>query len=269
MMAKKGKPTTGNTASLDGLEKPKFSRSVIYCAIKEKVELSCRSFLTSYIVTIKVAKSSTFYIHSELLLAESERYAKSLKGDFKEAQDCTIGIEDEDPELFGFFLEYIYRDRSILSREIQHHSEYITLARLYAMGERLMAPAFQTYCLWRFTQSLETRSLISEEGLCELLQLACTEITERIREDPLRSQIFWYGGSKIATLQKFGTFRQLLHDLPDLGRHLCLWVYRDQPQKAPKLCELLCQRFGPKNEYTFAKVAGITVDANEKCPESF
>lgn len=191
----------------------------------------------------------------------------SLKGDFKEAKDRTIKIEDEDPESFGFFVEYIYRDRSILSREVQHHSEYVTLARLYAMGERLMAPAFQTYCLCRFTQSLEARSSISDEGMCELVQLACTEITERVREDPLRSQIFWYGSNKITTLQKSGLFRQLLFDLPDLGRHLCLWVCKDQPPKAAKPNELLCQRFGPESEHTLAKVAAITIGADEEVPQ--
>jgi hypothetical protein len=69
------------------------------------------------------------------------------KGNLKEAEDRTIKIEDEDPELFGFFVEYVYRDQSILSHDVQHHSEYITSARLYAMGERLIAPAFQAYCL--------------------------------------------------------------------------------------------------------------------------
>ena len=212
-----------------------------------------------------MAQSKTYYLHSDLLLAESKRLANSLKGNFKEAESRTVDIEDEDPELFGYFVEYMYRDRSILSREIDHYSEYSTLARLYAMGERFMAPTFQAYCLWRFTQSLEARSPISEEVICDLLHLACTEITERVREDPLRSQIFWFGSSKVATLQNSGVFRQMLHDLPDLGRHLCLWVYKDQPPKAAKPSELLRQSFGPESEHTLAKVAHITLDTDKEC----
>lgn len=130
-----------------------------------------------------MAKSRTFSVHSDLLTAESERFTNSLPGGFKEAKDRTLDIEDEDPELFGFLVEYIYRNQSILSKEIEHYSDYITLARLYAMGERLMAPNFQSICLWRFTRSLDTRTSISDEGVCELLQVACTEITERTRED--------------------------------------------------------------------------------------
>jgi hypothetical protein len=63
-------------------------------------------------------------------------------------------------------------------------------------------------------------------------------------------------------------FRQLLHELPDLGRHLCLWVHRDQPPKASKPCELLCQKFGPESEHVFDEIAAITLGANEKYSES-
>lgn len=212
-----------------------------------------------------MAQSRTYYLHYDLLCAESKRFANSLNGNFKEAEDRIVNIEDEDPELFGYFVEYIYRDRSILSREISHYSEYITLARLYTMGERLVAEHFQAYCLWRFTESLGAHSSISEEVICDLLHLACTEIVERVREDPLRPQIFWYGGSKLATLQKSGFFRQMLLDLPDMGRHLCLWICKDQPPKAAKPSELLCQRFGPESEHTLAKVARITLDTEKEC----
>ncbi|KAF2789769.1 hypothetical protein K505DRAFT_365307 [Melanomma pulvis-pyrius CBS 109.77] len=146
--------------------------------------------LTSSTVAITVAKSRTFYLHSNLLTAESERFSKSLSGKFKEAEENAIHLEDEDPNLFGFFVEYLYRNRPC---EVKHNSAYVTLARLYALGERIMAPNFQSHCLWRFTQSLGTNSDISGESICELLRIACTEITERPKEDPMRVHIFWYG----------------------------------------------------------------------------
>jgi hypothetical protein len=133
---------------------------------------------------------------------------------------------------------------------VEHHSEFATLARLYAMGERLMAPKFQTYVLWRFCQSFNTRSVVSDECICDLLQIACTEITERVREDPLRSQIFWYAGNRITNLQKFSRFCQLLSDLPDLGKQLCLWVSKEQPKPAAIPNDLQYQRFGRESEYS-------------------
>lgn len=152
--------------------------------------LTLSRFLTSSVVTVTVAKSRAFYLHFDLLIAESDRFFNSLTGKFKEAEEKAIELVDEDPELFGFFAEYLYRDRSILSREIQHYSEYVTLARLYAMGERLVAPKFKAYCLWRSVQSLSSDTFISDESVCELLRIACTEIAERAREDPMRAYIF-------------------------------------------------------------------------------
>lgn len=214
--------------------------------------------MTSSVITVTVAKSRTFYLHSALLSAESERFSNSLKGKFKEAEEKAIELEDEDPDLFGFFVEYLYRDRSILSRAVEHYSEYVTLARLYALGERIIAPKLQSYCLWRFCQRLASNTFISDESICELLRIACTEITERVREDPMRAQIFWYGGAKISNLQRLDMFRQLLCDIPDLGKQLCLWVNQKQPIEPPEPNELQYQRFAPESEYSLQRALETT-----------
>jgi hypothetical protein len=60
----------------------------------------------------------------------------------KEAKEYIVEKDEEDPDLFGFCVEYLYRDQLILSRKLQHYSEFVTLARLYAMGERLLALKF-------------------------------------------------------------------------------------------------------------------------------
>ncbi|USP79103.1 hypothetical protein yc1106_06377 [Curvularia clavata] len=227
----------------------------------EKPKLS--QLLTSPIITVTIAKSRTFYLHSGLLIAESDRFAKDLTGGFKEAEEKTIELEEEDPELFGFFVEYIYRDRSILSREIQHYTEYVTLARLYAMGERLLAPKFKAYSLWRFVQSLGTFTVISDESTCELLRIACMEITERVVEDPMRAHIFWYAGVKIANLQKSDMFRQLLCDIPDVGSHLCLWLGQNQPTRPDKPNELRYQKFAPESEYPLQRSSEAFLKAEQ------
>jgi hypothetical protein len=213
-------------------------------------------FLTSPVAAVTVTKSETskiskasktFYIHTNFLFAESEREFKSLGGDFKEAKEKASGLE-EDPELFGFFVEYLYRDRSILSRDVQHYSEYVTLARLYALGDRLMAPRFKACALWRFGKSLGNEA-ISDESICELLCIACTEITERTSEDPMRAHIFWYAGTQIGKLQKSGLFRNMLLEIPEVGRHLCLWVNQSRPAVPSMPNELQSKQFAPESEY--------------------
>jgi hypothetical protein len=220
----------------------------------DRTKLIPNSSLKSRIVTVAV-KSKIFNLHYDLLVAESEMLSRSLKGNFKEASDNAIKIEEEDPELFGFFVEYMYRDCSILSRELSHYSEYVILARLYAMGERLMALRFKSQCLWRFTQSLGTNTAISDESICELLHIACTQITQRGNEDPMRLQIFWYAGIKIKNIQKFDMYRQLLRDEPEVGRQMCLWVDKPQPPKAAQPIELEHKRFEPESEYSLTKTS--------------
>jgi hypothetical protein len=144
----------------------------------------------------------------------------------------------------------MYRDRSILSRDIEHVSNYITLARLYAMGERLLAPRFRAQCLWRFTQMLGSNTTIPDDSICDLLQIACTDVVERKKEDPLRAHIFWYAGVRISGLQKSSLFRHLLRNTPEVGQQVCLWVNQPQPPKPATPSQTRYERFGPESEYS-------------------
>ena len=204
-------------------------------------------FLTSPIVSIFVGNRRTFLLHSGLLSGESEKLYNSLKGDFMEAENWKIDLPDEDPELFGYFIEYLYRDCSLLSRNVANYSEYITIARLYALGERLGAVKFQSIALRRFIASLNSSSQIPELSICDLLEIACTTITARVTEDPMRAQIFWYASSRISQLQKFDTFRQMLKELSELGACLCMWLNQQQPTKPAESSQT---RFEPESEYS-------------------
>jgi hypothetical protein len=187
------------------------------------------------------------------LTSESDRFSTSLNSRFKEAEKKAIKLEDEDPDLFGFFVEWLYRDHSILSREVDHYSEFVTLARLYTLGERILAPNFQCYCLWRFTESIGSHKNNSDESVCELLRIASTEITERKKEDPMRAQIYWYASTRITNLQSFDMFHQLLQDIPDVGNKLCLWFDRQRPEIPTKPKIQPDKKFAPESEYSLGK----------------
>jgi hypothetical protein len=103
--------------------------------------------LSSKILTVTVRRTKTFFLHRDLISIKLEVFSKAITSSFKEAKEYIIEKDEEDPDLFGFFVEYLYRDQSILSRKVQHYSEFITLARLYAIGERLLAPKFQSCVL--------------------------------------------------------------------------------------------------------------------------
>lgn len=168
------------------------------------------------------APAKTFLLHSELLTTTSKRFAISLQGEFREAAERRIELPDEDPDVFGYFLKYLYGDEWLRSSQIEHEAEYPILARLYALGERLQAIAFQRTVLLKFMSSFNDKTQLSDQGLCDVLEIACAEITARVDEDPFRDQVFWYATRRLTQLQKYGRFKQLLSEQPDLGASLCM-----------------------------------------------
>ncbi|CAI6273943.1 unnamed protein product [Periconia digitata] len=209
--------------------------------------------LTSPIIAVTVGKSRTFYLHKDIITAESEVFLKALTEPFKEANEHAVKLDDENPELFRYFVKYLYRDRSILSRRIAHYSELATLARLYAMGERLMAYKFQSCVLPRFTEAVNYSTQVSEEVICDMLQTACTKMTKRMEEDLMRSLIFWYAAYRISNLQQSRIFQQMLNEIPELGKQICLWMAKAQPVELPVPSHNRDQasnpKFAPESEY--------------------
>ncbi len=187
-----------------------------------------------------------FLLHSELLARESDRLAKDVKGGFGEQSEQKILLDTEDPDLFGYFVEYVYRREWLAEEKDLRDSDYIILARLYALGERLQAHNFQYATLRKFTRSFYHASL-PDQGLCDLLEIACTELPDRVNEDPLRQQIFWYAASRLTRLQNYDYFLRLLDMHKDLGKYLCTRAGNSSASQPTKPSEPLPLRFRPES----------------------
>ena len=193
--------------------------------------------------------SKTFLLHSELLAYESDRLAKDVSGGFNEQSNRRILLLEEDSGLFGYFVEYLYRSEWLAHKQVERDSDYIILARLYALGERLQAHQFQLATLRKFTSSLSSRISLSDQGVCDLLEVACAELPERINEDPLRAQIFWYATSQLTRLQNYDYFLQLLGMHEDLGKYLCIRAGNSSASQPTRPSEPLPERFRPESIY--------------------
>lgn len=108
-----------------------------------------------------------------------------------------------------------------LQKEITHQSEYVNLARIYSMGERLRAERFQKAVLWKFATSFSSAT-IPDQAICELLEIVCTELPELSKENGLRDLVFWYAASKLSSLKKYNIFQKMMQEMPDLGRYICM-----------------------------------------------
>ncbi|MCJ1308981.1 hypothetical protein MMC25_002636 [Agyrium rufum] len=184
-------------------------------------------FLTSPIFSIVVEEepnARTYLLHSALLARESDTFAIDVYGDFMEKDEQSIKLLDEDPALFGFFVEFMYQNAWV-KEDVKRAKEFCVLARLYCLAERLQAQNFQQAALHKFTKSFggnNSGPRLNEKPICELLDIVCSELPERTNGDPLRDQVFWLAAREVESLRQHEYFKELLSKHVDLGRYLIL-----------------------------------------------
>jgi hypothetical protein len=194
--------------------------------------------LTSLIVTIQVGapEPTAFNLHKSLVCKESLLLSKTFDGAFKEAveQECTLS--EEDPRLFGYFVEYLYREgwlhdhgtnanlnNNSFNNTNFRNTDLLVLVRLYTMGDRLIAKGVQDASLRKLAAELARTQDLPEQDICDLLETACTELPDcTVGEDPLQAQVLWYAAARMLKLQKLNRFPKLLRDHPQLAVRLCM-----------------------------------------------
>ena len=172
-----------------------------------------------------------------------------------ESKEKRIKLEEEDPALFGFFARYLYTDSPLLDKdEIKHDTEYVVLARLYALGDRLQAQRFQAAVLKRFVQSFpdspefET-SFLPVLQVCELLDIVLSELPDKKEEDRLKMFVPWHAEHRKSMLKEHPYFRRLVREHNHLPSLLSLHTkdkFRSQPEKPREEPE---QRFVDEDVY--------------------
>ena len=103
--------------------------------------------------------------------------------------------------------------------------------------------------LQQFTAEFSRGLGLPDQAVCDLLEIVCLELPDKIEEDPLRAQVLWYGASRLTSLQKYPNFRTLLDTHDGLGRCICRWAgdcSYNQPQKPSNAKE---HRFKPESVY--------------------
>lgn len=183
------------------------------------------SFLCTPCVAVTVgsgADTRTYHLHKTLLYHEPSKVLAHMMTGFEESQMDSLLDCEEDIELFGCFVEYLYRDDWADTEGTTNHEDYVRLARLYSIGERLGAERFQKSVLRKFLANLIGKVSASSQTTCELLEVVCTELQERTPEDPLREFVFGYAARRLSSLKTCEAFQRMLVDIPELGRYLCL-----------------------------------------------
>jgi len=139
----------------------------------------------------------------------------------QEAQQLRIDLSDETADHFAQFVDYLYKPKWEPTCKLA--SDLVYLAELYAMGERLVAQAFQDIVLRTFRNNI-TRITLPQAELLTLLGIACGNITERFhpRDDPMRDVILWFVSTRLTELRAAEGFLQILTECRELGTQLIL-----------------------------------------------
>ncbi|KAF2834514.1 hypothetical protein M501DRAFT_590831 [Patellaria atrata CBS 101060] len=124
------------------------------------------------------------------MVQESDRFRNALNGNFNESETEKIDLSDEDLQPFGYFVDYLYRETWLLDTNTKHPSENLILTRLYLLGERLQASSFQAVALRKFGTTFRGSVVLDDQSICNLLEIACTELPQRVQENPLHAQIY-------------------------------------------------------------------------------
>ena len=187
-------------------------------------------------------EARSFYIHIDLAVPESKRIEGSLSGGFKENREGKIEL-DEDPALLVHFFEYLYQHGRAQYNPVEFEADYILLARLYAMGDRLQADKFQGHVLRCFLSKFDSHTRLSDGIICDLLEIASDELPDRVDADPLKDHVYWYVAARMDKLRKFPRFGEILCLRAPLGKDLCLRAGNSTMSQPHKPSDPLPTRF--------------------------
>lgn len=174
-------------------------------------------------------EAKVFHVHQKLLEAESERMAAGLKACWLEGQQRKYDLHEEDPGLFGQFVEFIYREDWIIEerpQSIDLSQLLVKTARLYTMAERLLASNLKDEVLYKFKRNellLNGVEKVNDNTICDLLEIAANELPDmQNSEDMLKSYIIAIAVGSLERLQKSERFKRLLWEHAQLGRAIAL-----------------------------------------------
>jgi hypothetical protein len=147
-------------------------------------------------------KHARFVVHEELLVHHSESFRAALIGNFKEAKDKVVKLEEEDVDIFEIYVHWMYHGRFPASSEgdalglvalfanrgdedvqTREQGSNIALVQLYIFADKYIAKSFQrtvldafydcvkddVYLPSTFAIRLAFEHLNNEDPLCRLL----------------------------------------------------------------------------------------------------
>ncbi|KAJ4291018.1 hypothetical protein N0V90_010214 [Kalmusia sp. IMI 367209] len=99
--------------------------------------------LSGKVLTVAVGESEKkhdFVVHEELICESSEFFRKAMSGSWKESEDRVISLREDDPEIFGVYLQAVYKFKNghIVIDNWDNHYSMVVWAQVFVLAEKLM-----------------------------------------------------------------------------------------------------------------------------------
>ncbi|KAL6824003.1 hypothetical protein V8C40DRAFT_247034 [Trichoderma camerunense] len=97
-------------------------------------------------VTVGSTNPVTFSVHEHLICATSDYFKTAMKGHWETSTSGSITLKEEDPEVFEIYMHWLYFETLPVQNDnpgLEGNTEYIQLAKSYALGELLQDTNFK------------------------------------------------------------------------------------------------------------------------------
>ncbi|GIZ37635.1 hypothetical protein CKM354_000107800 [Cercospora kikuchii] len=119
----------------------------------DQVRVAKRRRTMNNVFTVTVGTgddAEVFLVHDFLLKQSSKFFQTALKEEWREGQDKKINLPDDEPDIFGAYVEYLFSGKIATATEKAAVDltrddaglEYTCQAKLYVLGEKLLDDKF-------------------------------------------------------------------------------------------------------------------------------
>lgn len=172
--------------------------------------------------------SNTWSLPKNLISHYSPFLQAACSWDFREARDGRIELPEDDPTVFGLFVEWMYYGSYDISPLISHSSHSSTDAKCWVLGDKLLCAEFKNYALSRLYErhiSSSFRRAVS----CDDAQYAWDNTTQAAKLRQFYADfVVQYFASPDRLLGTTEDWDLLLQSHPDI-RILLLESFRQDP----------------------------------------
>jgi hypothetical protein len=147
-------------------------------------------------------RQKTFYVHKDQLVHKSAYFRTSLESEFVEGRTQQVLLDQDDPDVFDIFVQWIYQGDYDVQMAIPKEKGgtedtwYEFHARAYSLGNRLVAPDFKKMIAKKLATALER---YDDLAMALVIKMAEIIYDGTSSEDgvEMRSLLAMYCGSRI------------------------------------------------------------------------